>query len=61
MAEEENVMRKELGLIGGISLAAGSTIGIVYEINLSFLPNILVDQNESIYVFVYSYASVRSC
>ena len=37
MAEEENVMRKELGLIGGISLAAGSTIGIVYEINLSFL------------------------
>ena len=30
MAEEENVMRKELGLIGGISLAAGSTIGIPF-------------------------------
>lgn len=27
MADETNVFRKELGIIGGISLAAGSTIG----------------------------------
>jgi len=27
MSEEQNVLRKELGIIGGISLAAGSTIG----------------------------------